>query len=57
MNAKNVPVTAFVNPALRAAIKTIAAQQQTTVRALIEAELIRITNRANKYSGKPNEAQ
>lgn len=54
MNAKTVPVTAYVSPSLRTAIKTIAAQQGTTIRALIEAELQRVVNHAKTQPGKPN---
>ncbi len=55
MNTKPVPITAFINPSLRTAIKTIAAAQGITIRALIEAELKRVVNHAQTQHGNSNE--
>lgn len=42
MYVKTVPITAFVNPALRQAIKILAAQEGLTVREIITRELERL---------------
>lgn len=55
MNAKPVLLGCFVPPALRTQIKTIAAMQQTTVRALLLAEIERIAQRAQTQPGNSNE--
>ncbi len=55
MNVKNVPIACFVSPLLRHQIKILAAQQGTTVRQLILAELQRVVDRAQTQPGNSNE--